>query len=55
MKANFLSKSASVAVVCPNIFAEIAFQTGFSSPSYFSKCFKKEFGLSPSVFKEKLA
>ena len=28
--------------------AEIAFQTGFSNPSYFSKCFKKEFGVSPS-------
>lgn len=28
--------------------ADIAFQTGFSNPSYFSKCFKKEFGISPS-------
>lgn len=28
--------------------AEIAFKTGFSNPSYFSKCFKKEFGVSPS-------
>ncbi|MEM0999904.1 MAG: alpha/beta fold hydrolase [Bacteroidota bacterium] len=29
--------------------AEIAFQTGFSNPSYFSKTFKKEFGVSPSA------
>lgn len=28
--------------------AEIAYQTGFSNPSYFSKSFKKEFGSSPS-------
>ncbi|QSE98710.1 alpha/beta fold hydrolase [Fulvivirga lutea] len=31
-----------------NNIAEIAFQTGFSNPSYFSKSFKKEFGASPS-------
>ncbi len=28
--------------------AEIAFLAGFSNPSYFSKCFKKEFAISPS-------
>ncbi len=28
--------------------AEVAFQFGFSSPSYFSKCFKKEFGIQPT-------
>ncbi|OEK00958.1 hypothetical protein BFP97_05290 [Roseivirga sp. 4D4] len=28
--------------------SEIAFQAGFSNPSYFSKVFKKEFGSSPS-------
>lgn len=33
-------------------FSEITYQTGFSSPSYFSKCFKKEFGKSPSEFQE---
>lgn len=30
--------------------SEAAHQTGFSSPSYFAKCFKKEFGITPSDF-----
>ena len=34
--------------------AEIAFQIGFSSPSYFSRCFKKEFGLRPSELLQSL-
>lgn len=32
--------------------AEIAYETGFSTPSYFSKSFKKEFGQSPSAFQQ---
>ena len=28
--------------------SEIAFSVGFSSPSYFAKCFKNQFGYSPS-------
>ena len=28
--------------------SEIAYSVGFSSPTYFSKCFKEEFGYSPS-------
>ena len=28
--------------------SEVAFQTGFSNPSYFAKSFKKEFGVPPS-------
>lgn len=31
---------------------EISFDVGFSSPSYFSNCFKAEFGYSPSEFLE---
>ncbi len=31
--------------------SEIAFKTGFSNPSYFSKCFKKEFNVNPSDLK----
>jgi AraC-like DNA-binding protein len=30
--------------------SEIAFETGFSSPSYFSKCFQKTYGQSPSEY-----
>ncbi|HYJ65639.1 MAG TPA: helix-turn-helix transcriptional regulator, partial [Parafilimonas sp.] len=30
--------------------SEIAFETGFSSPSYFSKCFQKKYGCMPSQF-----
>jgi AraC-like DNA-binding protein len=30
--------------------SEIAFQSGFNSTSYFSKCFKKRFGILPSAY-----
>jgi AraC-like DNA-binding protein len=28
--------------------SEIAYEVGFTAPSYFTKCFKDEFGISPS-------
>jgi DNA-binding response OmpR family regulator/signal transduction histidine kinase len=33
--------------------SEIAYSVGFSSPIYFSKCFKEEFGITPSELKLK--
>lgn len=27
---------------------EVAYMTGFTSPSYFSRCFTEKFGISPS-------
>jgi len=30
--------------------SEIAYQVGFNDALYFSKCFKKQFGSSPSTF-----
>jgi signal transduction histidine kinase/ligand-binding sensor domain-containing protein/CheY-like chemotaxis protein/AraC-like DNA-binding protein len=34
---------------------EISYSVGFSSPSYFSTCFKAEFGLAPKAFLESLS
>jgi AraC-like DNA-binding protein len=30
--------------------SEIAFETGFNIPSYFSKCFRKKYGIIPSEY-----
>ncbi len=32
--------------------AEVSYKTGFSNPYYFSKCFKQEFGMSPSAYRK---
>lgn len=34
-------------------FSEIAFSVGFSDPKYFTKCFKKDTGLTPSEYRKK--
>ncbi|MCG8308873.1 MAG: ATP-binding protein [Cytophagales bacterium] len=33
--------------------AEVAYETGFNDPAWFSRAFKQEFGYSPSEFKQK--
>jgi AraC-like DNA-binding protein len=33
--------------------AQIAYDTGFTSPSYFTKCFRDVYGLTPSEYAEK--
>jgi AraC-like DNA-binding protein len=45
-----LKKAANMLTTSGKSVAEVAFETGFSSPSYFSKCFKDLFNLSPSEY-----
>ncbi len=33
--------------------SEVAFMVGFSTPTYFTKCFRKQFGLTPREFAER--
>jgi signal transduction histidine kinase/ligand-binding sensor domain-containing protein/DNA-binding response OmpR family regulator len=35
--------------------SEIALEVGFDNPAYFSECFKKQFGISPSQYQQKNA
>ncbi|MEM6317582.1 MAG: helix-turn-helix transcriptional regulator [Bacteroidota bacterium] len=49
-----LNRAKEMLLSEPAKIADIALQTGFLSPSYFSKCFKKEFGVSPSDFLQQM-
>ncbi|MCU4165881.1 substrate-binding domain-containing protein [Carboxylicivirga caseinilyticus] len=37
-----------------NTISEIAYQVGFSTPSYFTKCFKEQIKMSPTEFRNKI-
>jgi len=45
-----LKKAAELLTSSGHSVAEIAYETGFSSPSYFSKCFRELYNLTPSEF-----
>ncbi|WP_319481407.1 helix-turn-helix transcriptional regulator [uncultured Draconibacterium sp.] len=45
-----LKKAVSIMKMTDTNLAQIAYQVGFSAPSYFSKSFKKYYGKSPSEY-----
>ena len=45
-----LKKAASLLASSDMTVAEIDYEVGFSSPSYFTKCYKEQFGESPTDF-----
>ena len=46
-----LKKAAIFLKQTNDTVAEIAYKTGFASPAYFSKCFKKVFGILPTDYR----
>ena len=46
-----LQRAAQLIATAQNSIKEIVFMVGMSDPKYFSKCFKKKFGLSPMEYK----
>ena len=43
-----LKRAYQLLVTTDKNISEVAYDVGFSAPSYFTKCFKDEFGISPS-------
>lgn len=50
LRQSRLKKAASLLASSEMTVAEIAYEVGFSSPSYFTKCYKEQFGESPTDF-----
>jgi ligand-binding sensor domain-containing protein/signal transduction histidine kinase/DNA-binding response OmpR family regulator len=50
-----LKKSALLLMQGNLNISEIAFEVGFNDPKYFSRCFKKHFGLSPTEYVDGVA
>ncbi len=49
-----LKKSLTLLKNTDSTIAEIAYKVGFSTPSYFTKCFKDHFEISPSDYRESI-
>lgn len=52
MRSYRLKKALPLLVNYNIPIAEVAFRTGFSDPKYFSKCFKKEYDISPVQYRQ---
>ncbi|HSI77293.1 MAG TPA: response regulator, partial [Lunatimonas sp.] len=50
-----LKRAAQLILETDLKFSEIGYMVGFSNPKYFSKCFQKQFGSTPSQYKKEKA
>jgi transcriptional regulator GlxA family with amidase domain len=49
-----LKHAAKLLMEQQHTVAEVAYLSGFSSPSYFTKCFQQQFKVGPKEYVEKL-
>ena len=47
-----MKKAAELLLTSGDTVAEVAYRVGINDPFYFSKCFKAQFGVSPSVYQK---
>lgn len=52
LKKYRLEKAKGLILLDKFTYAEVGYQVGFSSPAYFTKCFKEEYNITPSHFFE---
>ncbi|MCH5236765.1 MAG: substrate-binding domain-containing protein [Muribaculaceae bacterium] len=48
-----LKKSRKLLATTDKTISEICYEVGFSTPAYFTKCFREQFGMTPTEFREK--
>ncbi|HMB92683.1 MAG TPA: ATP-binding protein [Rhodothermales bacterium] len=54
IRARRLERAAALLLGKAGTVGEVAAQVGFESPSYFAKCFRERYGVSPSAYTEPL-
>lgn len=47
-----MKKAAEMLLTEDLTIAEVAYSVGINDPFYFSKCFKNQFGVSPSAYRK---
>ena len=52
LKSKRLSIAAQLLAQNKCRISEVCFTVGFNSPSYFAKCFKEQFGVSPAEYQK---
>ena len=50
-----LKRSREMLTTTQKSISEIAYEVGFSTPAYFTRCYKEAFGETPSELRERIA